>query len=307
METLRVLVTGGAGFIGSHLIKALVKAGHQVRVLDNLSTGSIENLADVLNAIEFVRGDVRDYGAVEYTVRGVDAVVHLAALIDVAESVEKPDLYFDVNIRGTYNVAKALRNIDTFVFTSSSAVYGEPIKVPISEDHPLMPKSPYAASKVSGEAFVQAFANQYGFRPVILRLFNVYGPKQSRAYAGVIIEIIRRVSRGEPPIVFGDGEQTRDFVHVSDVVEAIMLSLRNEGVRGVLNIGSGEGITINYLANLILKLMGREDLRPIYATPRPGDIRHSIADITRARKGLGFKPKVELEVGIKELIRHNII
>jgi len=307
METLRVLVTGGAGFIGSHLIKALVKAGHQVRVLDNLSTGSIENLADVLNAIEFVRGDIRDYGAVEYTVRGVDAVVHLAALIDVAESVEKPDLYFDVNIRGTYNVAKALRNIDTFVFTSSSAVYGEPIKVPISEDHPLMPKSPYAASKVSGEAFVQAFANQYGFRPVILRLFNVYGPKQSRAYAGVIIEIIRRVSRGEPPIVFGDGEQTRDFVHVSDVVEAIMLSLRNEGVRGVLNIGSGEGITINYLANLILKLMGREDLRPIYATPRPGDIRHSIADITRARKGLGFKPKVELEVGIKELIRHNII
>jgi len=307
VETLRVLVTGGTGFIGSHLVKALVKAGHQVRVLDNLSTGSIENLADVLNAIEFVRGDVRDYGTVESAVRGVDAVVHLAALIDVAESVEKPDLYFDVNIRGTYNVAKVLRNIDTFVFTSSSAVYGEPIKVPIPEDHPLMPKSPYAASKVSGEAFVQAFANQYGFRPVILRLFNVYGPKQSRAYAGVIIEIIRRVSRGEPPIVFGDGEQTRDFVHVSDVVEAIMLSLRNEGVRGVFNIGSGEGITINYLANLILKLMGREDLRPIYATPRPGDIRHSIADITRARKGLGFKPKVELEVGIKELIRHNII
>ena len=307
METLRVLVTGGAGFIGSHLVKALVKAGHQVRVLDNLSTGSIENLTDVLDAIEFVRGDIRDYGAVESAVSGVDAVVHLAALIDVAESVEKPDLYFDVNIRGTYNVAKVLRNIDTFVFTSSSAVYGEPIKVPIPEDHPLMPKSPYAASKVSGEALVQAFANQYGFRPVILRLFNVYGPKQSRAYAGVIIEIIRRVSRGEPPIVFGDGEQTRDFVHVSDVVEAIMLSLRNEGVRGVLNIGSGEGITINYLANLILKLMGREDLRPIYATPRPGDIRHSIADITRARKGLGFKPKVELEVGIKELIRHNII
>jgi len=307
METLRVLVTGGAGFIGSHLIKALVKAGHQVRVLDNLSTGSIENLADMLNAIEFVRGDVRDYGAVEYTVRGVDAVVHLAALIDVAESVEKPDLYFDVNIRGTYNVAKALRNIDTFVFTSSSAVYGEPIKVPIPEDHPLMPKSPYAASKVSGEAFVQAFANQYGFRPVILRLFNVYGPKQSRAYAGVIIEFIGRVSRGEPPIIFGDGEQTRDFVHVSDVVEAIMLSLRSKGARGVFNIGSGEGVTINHLARLILKLMGKEDLKPIYAPPRPGDIRHSIADVSRARKELRFKPKVGLEVGIKELIRRNII
>jgi UDP-glucose 4-epimerase len=307
VETLRVLVTGGAGFIGSHLVKALVKAGHQVRVLDNLFTGSVENLADVLNAIEFVRGDVRDYGVIESAVRGVDAVVHLAALIDVAESVEKPDLYFDVNVRGTYNVVKASKNVGTFVFASSSAVYGEPIKVPIPEDHQLMSKSPYAASKISGEAFVQAFANQYGFRPVILRLFNVYGPKQSRAYAGVIIEFIRRVFRGEPPVIFGDGEQTRDFVHVSDVVEAIMLSLRNEGARGVFNIGSGEGVTINRLAHLILELMSREDLRPIYAPPRLGDIRHSIADITRARKELGFEPKLGLEVGIKELIRHNII
>jgi len=307
METLRVLITGGAGFIGSHLVRALVRAGYGVRVFDNLSTGSLDNIGDLLDAIEFVRGDVRDYGVVESAVRDVDAVVHLAALIDVAESVEKPDLYFDVNVRGTYNVTKASRSINTFVFASSSAVYGEPIRVPIPEDHPLMPKSPYAASKISGEAFVQAFANQYGFRPVILRLFNVHGPKQSRAYAGVIIEFIRRVSRGEPPVIFGDGEQTRDFIHVSDVVEAIMLSLRNEGVRGVFNIGSGEGVTINRLANLILKLMGREDLRPIYAPPRPGDIRHSIADITRARKELGFKPKVELEVGIKDLIRRNVI
>jgi UDP-glucose 4-epimerase len=255
-----------------------------------------------LDAIEFVRGDVRDYGTVEYAVRGVDAVVHLAALIDVAESVEKPDLYFDVNVRGTYNVAKASKNVSTFIFASSSAVYGEPIRVPIPEDHPLMPKSPYAAGKVSGEAFVQAFANQYGFRPVILRLFNAYGPKQSRAYAGVIIEFIRRVSRGEPPVIFGDGEQTRDFIHVSDVVEAIMLSLRNEGARGVFNIGSGEGVTINYLANLILKSMGREDLKPIYAPPRPGDIRLSIADITRAGEKLKFEPKMKLEIGIKGII-----
>jgi UDP-glucose 4-epimerase len=307
METLRVLITGGAGFIGSHLVRALVRAGYGVRVFDNLSTGSLDNIGDLLDAIEFVRGDVRDYGTVESAVRGIDAVVHLAALIDVAESIEKPDLYFDVNVRGTYNVVKASRSAGTFVFASSSAVYGEPIRVPIPEDHPLMPKSPYAASKISGEAFVQAFANQYGFRPVILRLFNVYGLKQSRAYAGVIIEFIRRVSRGEPPVIFGDGEQTRDFIHVSDVVEAIMLSLRNEGARGVFNIGSSEGVTINRLANLILKLMGREDLKPIYAPPRPGDIRYSIADITRARKELGFKPKVGLEVGIKELTRHNVI
>jgi UDP-glucose 4-epimerase len=304
VETLRVLVTGGAGFIGSHLVKALVKAGHQVRVLDNLSTGSIENLTDVLDAIEFVRGDIRDYGTVESAVRGVNAVVHLAALIDVAESVEKPDLYFDVNVIGTYNVAKALRNIDTFVFTSSSAVYGEPIKVPIPEDHPLMPKSPYAASKVSGEAFVQAFANQYGFRPVILRLFNVYGPKQSRAYAGVIIEFIRRVSRGEPLIIFGDGEQTRDFVHVSDIVNAIMLSLKNEKARGVFNIGSGEAITINQLARLIIKMAGKEDLKLIHAPSRPGDIKYSVANITRVKRELRFEPKMKLELGIKELLKN---
>jgi len=304
VETLRVLVTGGAGFIGSHLVKALVKAGHQVRVLDNLSTGSIENLTDVLDAIEFVRGDIRDYGTVESAVRGVNAVVHLAALIDVAESVEKPDLYFDVNVIGTYNVAKALRNIDTFVFTSSSAVYGEPIKVPIPEDHPLMPKSPYAASKVSGEALVQAFANQCGFRPMILRLFNVYGPKQSRAYAGVIIEFIRRVSRGEPLIIFGDGEQTRDFVHVSDIVNAIMLSLKNEKARGVFNIGSGEAITINQLARLIIKMAGKEDLKLIHAPSRPGDIKYSVANITRVKRELRFEPKMKLELGIKELLKN---
>jgi UDP-glucose 4-epimerase len=304
METLRVLVSGGAGFIGSHLVKTLVRAGYQVKVLDNLSTGSINNLSDLLNAIEFVNGDVRDYNVVERAIRGVDAVVHLAALIDVAESVKKPDLYFYVNVKGTYNVAKASKNVSILVFASSSAVYGEPIRVPISEDHPLMPRSPYAASKVSGEAFVNAFATQYGFRSIVLRFFNVYGPKQSRAYAGVISEFIRRVSKGEPLIIFGDGEQTRDFVHVSDIVNAIMLSLKNEKARGVFNIGSGEAITINQLARLIIKMAGKEDLKLIYESSRPGDIKYSVADITRAKKELGFEPKMKLELGIKELLKN---
>jgi len=304
METLRVLVSGGAGFIGSHLVKTLVRAGYQVKVLDNLSTGSINNLSDLLNAIEFVNGDVRDYNVVERAIRGVDAVVHLAALIDVAESVKKPDLYFYVNVKGTYNVAKASKNVSIIVFASSSAVYGEPIRVPISEDHPLMPRSPYAASKVSGEAFVNAFAAQYGFRSIVLRFFNVYGPKQSRAYAGVISEFIRRVSKGEPLIIFGDGEQTRDFVHVSDIVNAIMISLKNEKARGVFNIGSGEAITINQLARLTIKMAGKEDLKLIYAPSRPGDIKYSVANITRAKKELGFEPKMKLELGIKELLKN---
>ena len=304
METLRILVTGGAGFIGSHLVRALVRAGHQVRVLDNLSMGSLESINDVLSEIEFIRGDVRDYEIVENVAKDIDAIVHLAALIDVAESVKKPDLYFDVNVKGTYNVAKASKNVSILIFASSSAIYGEPIRVPISEDHPLMPRSPYAASKVSGEAFVNAFATQYGFRSIVLRFFNVYGPKQSRAYAGVISEFIRRVSKGEPLIIFGDGEQTRDFVHVSDIVNAIMISLKNEKARGVFNIGSGEAITINQLARLIIKMAGKEDLKLIHAPSRPGDIKYSVANITRAKKELGFEPKMKLELGIKELLKN---
>ena len=302
MESLRILVTGGAGFIGSHLVKALVKAGHSVRILDNFSTGSLENLGDIAGSVELVVGDVRSYGVVEKAVKGVDAVIHLAALIDVAESIEKPDLYFDVNARGTYNIAKACKGVSVLVFASTCAVYGEPVKLPVAEDHPIVPKSPYAATKVAGEAFIQAYSNLYGYRYAILRLFNVYGPKQSKAYAGVIIEFIKRVSRGEPPIIFGDGEQTRDFIHVSDVVEAIMMAITNEKTRDVFNIGSGKPVTINQLAKLILKLMGREDLKPIHTTPRPGDIRHSVADITKAREVLGFKPRIGLEEGLQSLI-----
>jgi len=245
---------------------------------------------------------VRSYDVVEKAVKGVDAVIHLAALIDVAESIEKPDLYFDVNARGTYNIAKACKGVSVLVFASSCAVYGEPVKLPVAEDCTIAPKSPYAATKVAGEAFIQAYSNLYDYRYAILRLFNVYGPKQSKAYAGVIIEFIKRVSRGEPPIIFGDGEQTRDFIHVGDVVSAVMRVLTNEKAWGVFNIGSGKPVTINQLAKLILKLMNREDLEPVYAPPRPGDIRHSVADIAKARKVLGFEPRISLEEGVKSLV-----
>lgn len=302
MECLRVLVTGGAGFIGSHLVKALLRAGHFVRVLDNFSTGSMDNIVDVARDVEIVVGDVRDYSVVEKCVRGVDVVIHLAALIDVAESIERPDLYFEVNVIGTHNIAKACRGVNVLIFASSSSVYGDPLKIPIPEDHLLSPRSPYAASKAAGEALIQAFSSIYGYRPIILRIFNVYGPKQSRAYAGVVIEFIRRVLRREPPIIYGDGEQTRDFIHISDVIDAIMKAMNIERARGVFNIGSGKAVTINQLAKLILKTLNREDLKPVYAPPRPGDIKHSIADITKSRKILGFEPKISLEEGIKTLI-----
>ena len=302
MECLRVLVTGGAGFIGSHLVKALLRAGHFVRVLDNFSTGSMDNIVDVARDVEIVVGDVRDYSVVEKCVRGVDVVIHLAALIDVAESIERPDLYFEVNVIGTHNIAKACRGVNVLIFASSSSVYGDPLKIPIPEDHLLSPRSPYAASKAAGEALIQAYSSIYGYRPIILRIFNVYGPKQSRAYAGVVIEFIRRVLRREPPIIYGDGEQTRDFIHISDVIDAIMKAMSIERARGVFNIGSGKAVTINQLAKLILKTLNREDLKPVYAPPRPGDIKHSIADITKSRKILGFEPKISLEEGIKTLI-----
>jgi UDP-glucose 4-epimerase len=305
VECLRVLVTGGAGFIGSHLVKALLRAGHFVRVLDNFSTGSMDNIVDVARDVEIVVGDVRDYSVVEKCVRGVDVVIHLAALIDVAESIERPDLYFEVNVIGTHNIAKACRGVNVLIFASSSSVYGDPLKIPIPEDHLLSPRSPYAASKAAGEALIQAFSSIYGYRPIILRIFNVYGPKQSRAYAGVVIEFIRRVLRREPPIIYGDGEQTRDFIHISDVIDAIMKAMSIERARGVFNIGSGKAVTINQLAKLILKTLNREDLKPVYAPPRPGDIKHSIADITKSRKILGFEPKISLEEGIKTLINAN--
>jgi len=300
---LRVLVTGGAGFIGSHLVRALVRAGHSVRVLDNLSTGSPENLAGLAGSVELVVGDVRDLRVVEAAVRGVDVVAHLAALVDVAESVERPDTYFDVDAFGTYVVAKACRGVEALVYASSSAVYGEPSRLPIGEDHPAAPRSPYAAAKLAGEGFVYAFSAQHSYRPVVLRLFNVYGPKQTKAYAGVISEFVRRALRGEPPIIYGDGEQTRDFIHVGDVVEAFIKAMTDRKVAGTLNIGSGEAVTIRKLAELVLKLAGREDMKPVHRPPRPGDIKHSVADTRKAREALGFKPRIKLEEGIRELLK----
>ena len=300
---MRVLVTGGAGFIGSHLVRRLVERGYSVRVLDNFSTGSIENIRDLLGSVELVKGDVRDPETVRRGVEGVEAVVHLAALISVPESVEKPDLYFDVNVKGTYNISKAFRG-RVLVFASSSSVYGEPQHLPVGEGHPLNPKSPYAASKIAGEAFTLSFSHINGYRPVVLRIFNAYGPGQSRAYAGVVSEFISRVSVGLPPVIYGDGEQTRDFIHVSDVVEAVISAVEREEARGVYNIGSGREVKIRELARIILEAFGRGDLTPIHAPSREGDVRRSCADISRAVRDLGWKPRVRLEDGVRELVEH---
>lgn len=296
-----MLVTGGAGFIGSHLVKRLVEAGHEVVVLDDLSRGSLENLGDALEAVEFVRGDVRDLELVRELARGAEAVVHLAALVDVAESAERPSEYFGVNAMGALSVARAARGASVLVYASSSAVYGEPRRVPVSEGEEPKPKSPYAASKLAGEAAVLSVAEAAGYRPVVLRLFNVYGPRQSRAYAGVISEFVSRAAAGLPLVIHGDGSQVRDFVHVSDVVRAFELAIERDGASGVFNIGSGRPTSIAELASAVLRLSGRR-LGVVRGPPRPGDVRVSVADISRARRELGWEPRVSLEEGLRDLL-----
>jgi UDP-glucose 4-epimerase len=296
---VRILITGGAGFIGSRLAAKLAEEGEEVIVLDNFSTGRESNLRELGSRVQVIRGDVRNLDDVEKAVRGVEGIAHLAALIDVAESVEKPRLYFDVNVYGTLSLLEAARRVKVFVFASSAAVYGDPLKLPITEDHPLRPLSPYGATKVAGEALVHAYAAMRGFRPVILRLFNVYGPKQSRAYAGVVTEFVRRVLRGEPPVIYGDGTQSRDFVYVDDVVEYFARALRMESVIGVYNIGSGKAVSVLELAELVARALGKPELKPVHAPPRPGDIKHSVADISRAVRDFGYSPRTRLEEGLK--------
>jgi UDP-glucose 4-epimerase len=302
---LRVLVTGGAGFIGSHLVKALVSRGFSVRVLDDLSRGSLRSLDPVLGSIEFVRGDVRDGGVVAGLVRGVDVVVHLAALVDAFESLSNPRLYSDVNVGGTLNLCMASGNVKTFVYASSAAVYGEPVEVPVREDHPLNPINPYGASKVAGEAYVKTYSNIHGYRPVILRIFNVYGPGQTKSYAGVIEEFRRRLTTGEPLLIHGDGLQKRDFISIWDAVEAIVKAIEVEEAQGAYNIGSGKAITIRELAKLMARIAGRKNVEIKYTKPRPGDIRVSQADLTKTEKELKFKPKIELEEGLRKLLQQD--
>jgi len=299
VEHMRILITGGAGFIGSRLAAKLAEEGEEVIVLDNFSTGRESNLRELGSRVQVIRGDVRNLDDVEKAVRGVEGIAHLAALIDVAESVEKPRLYFDVNVYGTLSLLEAARRVEVFVFASSAAVYGDPLKLPITEDHPLRPLSPYGATKVAGEALVHAYAAMRGFRPVILRLFNVYGPKQSRAYAGVVTEFVRRALRGEPPVIYGDGTQSRDFVYVDDVVEYFARALRMESVIGVYNIGSGKAVSVLELAELVARALGKPELKPVHAPPRPGDIKHSVADISRAVRDFGYSPRTRLEEGLK--------
>lgn len=305
----RVLVTGGAGFIGSHLTTALVEAGAVVRVYDDGSTGDWENLASIEGGYERVDGSVLDGRGLQHAVEGVQTVFHLAAVCSVPGSVADPGKYHLVNTTGTTLALEASRQagVERFVFTSSSAVYGESEVLPKTESLAVEPLSPYAASKASGEAMVRAYAGSYDrIDGVSLRYFNVYGPKQNAnsAYAAVIAAFAQAYGQGKAPMIFGDGGQTRDFVFVGDVVQANLRAAMAEGpLNGAtLNVGTGQAISVNELATTMAAIWGDGALAPVHQEGRPGEVRHSVADISQAQRLVGLAPDVSLEDGLKRTL-----
>jgi UDP-glucose 4-epimerase len=307
-----ILVTGGAGFIGSHLTTKLANQGYYVRVLDNLSTGKLSNIDTLLKngSINFIKGDIRDTSTVKAAVSDVDVVFHLAAQISVPLSILNPKLNNEVNVAGTSNLLSASRSagVSRFVFVSSCAVYGEPIYLPIDEAHPTNPISPYAESKLTSEQECLRLNNEHEIESVVVRFFNVYGPKQSlNDYSGVIIKFIEKIQQKLPLTIFGDGQQTRDFVFVQDIAEVLLLTSQNDSANGqIFNIGTGKATTIKSLAETLLELTdSKVELQ--FAPERSGDIKHSYANISKANKLLGYKPKFSLKEGLKALLDENAL
>lgn len=305
----RVLVTGGAGFIGSSLAEMLAQRGKLIVVLDDFSTGFRENLSDRDSAIKVVEGDIRDLALVKRVMQGIDVVFHLAAMAAVAPSIRDPLMCNEVNVGGTLNVLTAARDarVQRVVVASSAAVYGPEPPVTTPETAPCSPVSPYAASKVAGEFYCHAFAALYGVETVSLRLFNVYGPRQDPAseYSGVVSRFMERLLAEKTVTIDGDGEQSRDFVFVDDVVQAFALAAEVPGIGGeVFNIGTGRQTTINELVSTLGEILAPETrVMPVHRSARVGDVRHSCANIEKAKRHLGYAPRHSLAEGLARTAR----
>ncbi len=301
------LVTGGAGFIGSNMVRFLLEKGETVRVLDNFAAGKRENLAEVADRIELIEGDIRSMETVQKAVAGGDTVYHLAALGSVPRSMEAPDIYNDNNVCGTFNILEASRHagIRRVVFASSSSVYGSNKTLPQHEELPLAPISPYGATKAIGEIYCRAYYETYGLETVCLRYYNVFGPRQdpTSQYAAAIPLFVSALLRDKSPTIFDDGEQSRGFTFIDNVTQANWLAAHAEGVKGEgLNISTTSSVTVNTVVSEIQKLLGKEHIAPTYAPPRPGDIKHSLANVSRAKDVIGYEPKVSFEEGIRRAI-----
>jgi UDP-N-acetylglucosamine/UDP-N-acetyl-alpha-D-glucosaminouronate 4-epimerase len=303
---VKALVTGGGGFIGSHIVRRLLDDGHEVRVLDNFATGRRENLLEILDSIELVEGDIQSDERAHAAVRGCEVVFHQAALPSVPRSIQDPLTSNAANVIGTLNVLLAARDggVRRVIFGSSSSIYGASEVLPKHEALGAAPISPYAVAKLAAEGYCRTFSEVYGLETVSLRYFNVFGPRQDQLsqYAAVIPNFITAFLRGEPPTIFGDGEQTRDFTFVDNVVQANVLAAEAEDVSGrIYNIAVGERISLNQIVEQLQLLTGN-DLDPIYAPARPGDVRHSLADISRAGVDLEYVPQVRFDEGLRRTL-----
>jgi len=301
---VRVLITGGAGFIGSRLVRACLEQGDDVRVLDDFSTGRAENLLGLQAAHDLVKGSLVDFETVQRSVRGCEVVYHLGALPSAVQSVDEPARTHAVNASGTVHVLEAARQegVRRVVFASSCAIYGSSTALPLKEELAPLPESPYALQKLSGELYCQQFGRLYGLQTVALRYFNVFGPRQDprSLYAAVVPRFLSAVVRGVAPRIHGDGQQSRDFVHVDDVVAATRVAalVTSECAGQTLNVARGERVTVLELLEYAARAVGRDALAPVFEPARAGDVRHSQADISKAERLLGWRPRITLVEGL---------
>ena len=304
----RILITGAAGFIGSNLTDSLLEEGAEVIGIDNLFNGRLENLEVALKnkKFEFHKGDIRDLNFLLDMFKDIDIVYHEAAFTSVPQSVKMPENCNDVNVNGVLNVLNAARrmNVDKVIFASSSSVYGDLPILPKREDMRRMPISPYGVAKLACEAYMQVYHQVYGLKTTSLRYFNVFGPRQrDSTYSGVIAIWLGNIIRNEDLLIFGDGKISRDFTYIKDVIQANLLAAQHDAAGEILNIGAGSPINMTDLANLMLKILKKESLKIIYSDPRPGDIIHSYADISKAKDLIHFKPEYDQERGLTDYFK----
>ncbi len=294
-------VTGGAGFVGSYLVKLLVENGHEITVIDNLHKGKKENLASIMNKIEFEEIDVRDYKSLQKILKNIDGVFHEAALSVVQDSFSRPEEYFDVNVNGTRNIFRlASENRFKVVYASSSSVYGHKLEMPITENAKRNPINPYGKTKLEAEYLVEKYSKM-GAKIICLRYFNIFGKGQTPDYAGVITKFLDRIGERKPPIIFGSGSQIRDFIHVSDIVKSNLIAMKSDYSNLILNIGGGNATSILDLANMVINTSGLK-MNPIFVEALEGDIEKSLADISQAKKYLDWEPKIKLQDWLREVL-----
>ena len=302
---MKIFVTGGAGFMGSALVNFLLKKGYKVTIFDNFSNSSKEKVTSLTKEASLIKGDITNYHSLVKALKDFDIVIHLAAQIDVEQSIKKPEFTHKVNVEGTVNLLRACveNKIKNVIAASSAAVYGNPETLPLSESSMTVPLSPYGASKLSMEYYLKAFSYSYDMNCISLRIFNAYGPYQSNAYAGVITKFMNYISKNKSLVIFGDGANTRDFVSINDVIESFHKSIKKiKNKKGnVYNIGSGKYITIKKLAQLMISLSGKK-LKIKYTFPKKGDIKHSQTSIKLANQELQYFSQVKLKDGLKKLL-----